>query len=145
MSGSRCALFAATRKPATPPATHTTCRRGTETGKGERDTKTLIPKTPHKLGFSVFPRTLDVGIRPPTLQLGYWVLMCSDLYYIHPNKVMWIDSVWYQLLYEPLLICIKLHQQHLTKSKELRHNHSNNLSTTYTRGNYLAFLESLPS
>ena len=46
MSGNRCASFASTRKPATPPATHTTCRRGTETGKGERDTNTQIPKTP---------------------------------------------------------------------------------------------------
>ena len=38
VSDNRCASSASTRKPATPPATHTTCRRGTETGKGERDT-----------------------------------------------------------------------------------------------------------
>ena len=46
MNDCRCALLAAVGKPATPPATHTTCRRGTEREGGERQ-KNLTPESPH--------------------------------------------------------------------------------------------------
>ena len=68
VSDNRCASFASTRKPATPPATHTTCRRGTETGKGERDTNPNTKKH-HNLSCSIMA------------SLGYNLSISSELNY----------------------------------------------------------------
>ena len=91
MSGSRCALFAATRKPATPPATHTTCQRGTETGKGERDTKTLIPKTPHYSDYCLELVDTSSGdwlvsnMSPVTSLLYIFLLVDINISCVHPQ------------------------------------------------------------